>query len=141
MATEPYDPMAPIPLGFSRYVSPKEKAREERRMKYHEEEQAKLKALDTLAELSHCFRLSVNPHRDVYQSIATYLEQRSYADPQLALPDDLREEIIAKDRLVVVYFCPDTPVGSVDIYDHDPLRAIQRAIAWIREDRTKETSC
>lgn len=56
--------------------------------------------------------LTVNPHRNAYQSMAEYLSDR---EPDLDVRKDLADLLAAPD-LYELQFYPDTPVGFYLVY-------------------------
>jgi hypothetical protein len=70
------------------------------------------------------FTIEVNDHRDVYETVETYVSSEDISPEVLA-------EMIAKDTVVRVQFYPDTPVGFYVIYHHDLDAALNEAIQII----------
>ncbi len=70
--------------------------------------------------------LNINPHRDIYQSIETYL-----SDDRDKISDNTYNNIIKNDTLVELVFYPDTPVSNYTVYHYDIDTAIKTAIGII----------
>jgi hypothetical protein len=76
--------------------------------------------------------VTVNPHRDNYQSSRQYLENLEMGDPMaLNIPDAVRDVMETTDTVVSIIFYPDTPIGSYHIYHFDISEAIEAAIACL----------
>ena len=68
--------------------------------------------------------LTVNEHKDSYQSPADWLDDN---EPD-GLPADVRAGILESGVIVQLQFFPDTPVGSYRIVHHDLDEALRLAL-------------
>ena len=97
----------------------------------------KLKAI--LARCKCSFELTVNQHRDYYQSAESYLKEHIERDSPGAaeIPEDLKAKMIATDTIVEVHFYPDTPIGFFKVWHHDLDAALDEALACLDEGKAK----
>jgi len=72
--------------------------------------------------------LSVNPHRDYYQTPAAYLAEQESFGP-IEIEAELRKVIESGNVLVELQFYPSTPVGFFRVYHHDLDSALDMALA------------
>ena len=89
-------------------------------------------ALKTLLARCKCgVFLTVNEHRDYYETPAQRLDW--YAE--LACPpeigDDVRAGILSSGEIVDLHFYPDTPIGSYHIVHHDLDEALRVALGCV----------
>lgn len=61
--------------------------------------------------------LSVNEHRDFYQSVSEHLKDCFLDDDEIS--EDVLNRMIETDTIVKIYCYPDTPIGSYRVYHHD----------------------
>jgi hypothetical protein len=72
--------------------------------------------------------LTVNEHRNYYQTAEAFLKEREgYACPP-EIDDDVRQRMIDTDTVINLQFYPSTPIGSYDIYHFDVEEAIKIAL-------------
>lgn len=84
-------------------------------------------ALKTLLARCKCgVYLTVNEHRDSYQSPADWLDDNERRGTEM--PEDIRAGILASGVIVQLQFFPDTPVGSYRIVHHDLDEALRIAL-------------
>ena len=57
--------------------------------------------------------LSINRHRDYYQTVEEYLIDEEDIDPKVM------EQMISMNKVYELQFYPDTPIGSYSVYHHD----------------------
>lgn len=80
--------------------------------------------------LSRCkcgVHLTVNDHRDVYETVEQWLENmHDFAED---LEPDVREQMIANDTIIDLHFYPNTPVGFYKVLHHDLDAALEEALA------------
>lgn len=78
--------------------------------------------------------LSVNDHRDIYQTVRKTLDDLACCnnDEPVVEPDVLAV-MVARDTIVDLQFYPDTPVGSYSIYHYDLDAALDRAIDILKD--------
>lgn len=89
--------------------------------------------LDFLVANCKCgIHITVNRHRDYYQSAKEALEEyRNYECPP-EVDDEVRQMMIDTNTIVNVQFYPDTPIGSYDIYHYDINEALKKAASILR---------
>jgi hypothetical protein len=91
--------------------------------------------LDQLVSLCKCgVFVSVNEHRDYYESVSEFLEGHDAGD----IPTDVRLKMIERNAVVQVQFYPNTPIGSYVIFDYDLDRALKRALEILHTDASEE---
>ncbi len=92
--------------------------------------------MDKLKELlSRCkcgVFLTVNEHRDYYQSVAQRLADLSERECPPTYTDDVRDGMIKADTIIEVQFYPDTPIGSYVVLHHDLDAALDEALACLK---------
>lgn len=67
--------------------------------------------------------VSINQHRDYYQSLSEYLTEEDIED----IGEDIWEEMQKRDTVVVVQFYPDSPVGFFVLHHYDLDKALKEA--------------
>ena len=77
--------------------------------------------------------ISVNEHRNIYQSAEEALENLSDDEP--CCDGDIWARIVETDTLVDVQVYPDTPIGFYKVIHYDLKTAISRVLAAIKADR------
>ncbi|HZL98654.1 MAG TPA: hypothetical protein VFD43_00250 [Planctomycetota bacterium] len=84
--------------------------------------------------------LSVNEHRDFYQSVEKWIEERYRGDPEGAaeLAPEVRAKMIETNAVVVLQFYPDTPISSYDVLHYDIGAALAEALAILAELDAKQ---
>ena len=75
--------------------------------------------------------LTVNEHRDYYQSAELTLEEAEERECPPEIAPDVRAQMIKSDTIVRLQFYPDTPIGSYEIWHHDIDAALDRALACV----------
>lgn len=86
----------------------------------------KLKQL--IAKCKASVTVSVNPHKDVHESVAQYIGQCISDEDKEDIPADVFAEMIKQDTIVNVHFYPNTPVGFYSIYHFDVEKALDLAL-------------
>ena len=75
--------------------------------------------------------LTVNDHRDVYETAAQALENLEISMPDIEITPDVRAKIIETDTLIDLHFYPDTPVGFYKVLHYDLDAALDEALAAV----------
>lgn len=76
--------------------------------------------------------LTVNEHRDYYQSVSERLETLGDRNSDgLELDEAVRAKCIETDTLIELQFYPDTPIGFYTIYHYDIDAALDEALACL----------
>ena len=75
--------------------------------------------------------VTVNQHRDYYQSVDQALDDLAGMESPPEIPADIRAEMVRKDTIVEVQFYPDTPIGFYLIYHYDIDLALDEALACL----------
>ena len=92
--------------------------------------------MDKLKELmSKCkcgVFLSVNEHRDYYQTAEEYLAKKEEFECPPEIEPDVKKVMIETDTIVELQFYPATPIGSYSIYHHDLDAALGEALACFK---------
>ena len=77
--------------------------------------------------------ISVNKHRDYYQSVAVSLQEMAeQRECPPEIPDDIRQKMIEKDTIVEVHFYPNTPITFFEVFHYD----LDSAISWALQSIT-----
>lgn len=84
--------------------------------------------------LAHCkcgVYLTVNEHRDYYETPAERLEWYSRLECPPAISDEVREGILSSGTIVDLHVYPFTPIGSYHIVHHDLDAALREGLACL----------
>lgn len=81
--------------------------------------------------------LTVNEHRDGYESAQSALEQMAQQECPPHISDEVRAEILRTDNIVDLQFYPDTPIGSYRIIHHDVDAALSAALECVADKARK----
>ncbi len=73
--------------------------------------------------------ISVNDHRDYYESIPQHLDHQIENGE---INKDVLEEMVKRDTLICVHAYPDTPVGFYSVYHYDLETALDLIIGYIK---------
>lgn len=79
--------------------------------------------------------LTVNEHRDYYQSAIEKLEELDCLECKPNIDVDVQKKMIELDTVIELQFYPDTPIGSHSIYHYDLDEALNRALEIIKYDK------
>ncbi len=85
----------------------------------------KFKELVSLCKCS--IELSVNPHRDYYESVKDYMIGKE-------IEPDVLDEMIKRDTIVAVHAYPTTPIGSFVVYHYDIDMALDLIISYVKNE-------
>jgi hypothetical protein len=89
-------------------------------------------ALKTLLARCKCgVYLTVNEHRDYYETPAQRLDELDTRACPPRISDEVRAGILSSGNIVELQFYPDTPVGSHLIVHHDLDEALRLALDCI----------
>lgn len=89
--------------------------------------------LQKLIDLCSCgVYVQVDEHKDYYQSVWQFLEDRGAIDDT---PPELLNSMMLNDTIVCVTFYPDTPVGFYTVYNYDLDKALDVALNILEENR------
>lgn len=77
--------------------------------------------------------LTVNEHRDYYQTAEYALTEKDGYECPPDIAPDVRTEMIRTDTIIQLQFYPDTPIGSYDVYHHDLDAALDDALACLQQ--------
>ncbi len=75
--------------------------------------------------------ITVNQHRDYYQTAEESLEEAMGHECPPEIEDDIRRMMIETDTIVEIQFYPDTPIGSYNIWHYDLDTALTQALALL----------
>jgi hypothetical protein len=75
--------------------------------------------------------LTVNQHRDYYQTAEQALEEAAKFECPPEIDSNVRAEMIRTNTIVELQFYPDTPIGSYDIWHHSLDAALDEALACL----------
>ena len=92
-------------------------------------------AMNKLKELmSRCtcsVHVTVNEHRDYYNTAAEHLEEAKGLECPPSISDEVRTKMVETDTIIKLQFYPDTPIGSYEIWHHDLDAALDEALACL----------
>lgn len=78
--------------------------------------------------------LEHNPHRDMYQSVEEYAQDRpDYIEGNWASPEE-RRNAIETGEMWLLHWCPDTPIGFFVVVA-STLEAVLGAAAKVRREK------
>jgi len=80
--------------------------------------------------------VTVNEHRDYYETAAQHLEGAKTFECPPEINDEVRAQMIALDTIIKIQFYPDTPIGSYEIWHHDLDAALDQSLACFAERDT-----
>ena len=94
-----------------------------------------------LAELTAACKasvsLSINQHRNYYQSVLEYLQDRLELD---CISDEISQEVLAemisRDTVIDLQFYPDTPTGFYTVLGYNLDMVLDEALEIIRKRRS-----
>jgi len=72
--------------------------------------------------------ITVNEHRDYYQTANAKLKELTYLECPPDISEEVRVKMIELDTIINIHFYPDTPIGFHDIYHWSLERAIDIAL-------------
>ncbi|MFA5943174.1 MAG: hypothetical protein WC876_01770 [Candidatus Thermoplasmatota archaeon] len=94
--------------------------------------------LERLMSLCACeVTIEINAHRNYYQPVDVWLRKRgdmSPTKPAFEISDDVRCEMVRRNRLVEIRFYPQTPVGFYSVMHYDLVEALKNALACLEDE-------
>lgn len=97
--------------------------------------------MDKLKELLNLCKcgvfVTVNEHRDYYESAAQHLEEAKTFECPPVIASDVRASMIERDTIIKVHFYPETPIGSYEIWHHDLDAVLDEALDCFEERSDK----
>lgn len=75
--------------------------------------------------------LTINDHKDSYQSVEEYLTYPNVENIEEDIGYDIYEKMKELDTIVCLTIYPDTPIGSYQIYHYDIDEAIDKALKLV----------
>lgn len=79
--------------------------------------------------------VTVNEHRDYYETAAEHLGDAEGRECPPEIEDAVRAQMIATDTIIKIQFYPDTPIGSYEIWHHDLDAALDECLGILAEQR------
>jgi hypothetical protein len=79
--------------------------------------------------------VTVNEHRDYYETAERHLEEAKTNECPPEIDDAVRAQMIALDTIIKVQFYPDTPIGSYEVWHHDLDAALDQCLEYFSERR------
>lgn len=73
--------------------------------------------------------LTVNNHRNYYQTAAERLDELDDMECPPQYTPEVKACMIATDTVIELQFYPDTPIGSYSVFHHDLDAALDQALA------------
>ena len=92
---------------------------------------AKRDKLTLLLERCKCgVYITVNEHRDIYQSAADKLAELRDHEPDgdLEIEKDIEVKMVELNTIINIHFYPDTPIGFYSLYHYDMNMALCQAL-------------
>lgn len=93
--------------------------------------------MDKLKELlSRCkcsVTLTVNDHRDYYETAEQALDEAAGQDSLPEIEPEIRAAMIAADTIIKLQFYPTTPIGFYSIWHHDLDAALDIALGCFKQ--------
>lgn len=86
--------------------------------------------------MAHCkcgVYLTVNEHRDYYNTAAQALEEAKQYECPPKINPDIESKMIEMNTIIRLQFYPCTPIGSYDIWHHDLDSALDEALQILTE--------
>lgn len=79
--------------------------------------------------------ITVNPHRDVYQSAREWIDEQREREPDgnLDLAPDIEAEMVSRNAVVEIQAYPDTPVGFYTVLHYDLALALSHMATIIMD--------
>ena len=87
------------------------------------------KLKDLLARCKCGVFLTVNQHRDYYETAENTLDEAQGHECPPEIEDDVRRVMIETDTIIRIQFYPRTPSSSYEIWHHDLDAALDEALA------------
>lgn len=87
------------------------------------------KLLELLQRCEYSVTVSINVHKDLYQTIEEAVDELYCCGNDPRLEEATKEEILRTGNMVRVLFFPDTPHGSYDIIHYDLESALSEALS------------
>jgi hypothetical protein len=78
--------------------------------------------------------ISVNPHRDQYQSVIDWFNDNVFycdGDAKTEITEDVMHGMIVENTIIKIQFYPDTPIGFYRVFHYDLEIAIDAALACL----------
>lgn len=72
--------------------------------------------------------ITVNDHRDRYETVSQYIARKEENDQPMYLPNNIAGPMRARDTIVNIIFYPDTPVGFCEVWHYDLEQAIDQCL-------------
>ena len=82
--------------------------------------------------VKHCkcsVSITVNDHKDVYQTVQEYLDTENYPD----IEQDVLDEMIKRDTIVLLQAYPKTPIGFYRVYHYDIEKAVDLMLEFLTQ--------
>ena len=91
----------------------------------------KLKELLSKCEAS--VSITVNQHRDYYQSVEEHIEEQALIDEELIdeIGKEVYEEMKKTNTIIEIQAYPDTPIGSYRLFHYDIDKAIDIMLSCV----------
>ena len=70
--------------------------------------------------------ISVNEHRDYYQSVEEFLNDHRL-EPE-DIEEDIKKKMTELNTMVEIHFYPDTPIGFYEVYHFDINEALKQSL-------------
>jgi len=82
--------------------------------------------------------LTVNQHRDYYETAAQKLEESEGYECPPEIDEIVKQKMIGTNTIITIQFYPDTPIGSYEIWHYDLELALNEAIECLTDNTALE---
>lgn len=82
--------------------------------------------------------ISVNEHRDLYQDVRGFLDQRLVNSVEEEMDVEILEQMIASNTIIHIQFYPYTPIGFYDVWHHSLDDALEVALECVNKEPTND---
>lgn len=89
-----------------------------------------MEKLQKLIDKCKCgVRITVNGHRDYYETVEQHLSEEDLED----IDPNVYQKMKELNKIVVIQYYPDTPIGFYKIYHYDIEMAIDKALLSLND--------
>ena len=91
-----------------------------------------MEKLEILLKKCKCgVHLTVNNHRDYYETAEQRLEKLKDLECPPDIEDEVRAKMIKTNTVIELQFYPNTPIGSYEIYHYDMDKCLDEALGCL----------
>jgi hypothetical protein len=98
--------------------------------RHQRERRLSVDKLTTLQARCKCgIYLTINEHRDMYQTVEEAFEEHQNRGEPIDVDDDIKQQMIATNTMVRLQCYPDTPIGFYQVWHYAVDGALTEALA------------